>query len=173
MDGRFGFIHEKIDIKILILFVMGHLSEPVDLDTLTGLALCDDGISYFDFAECVGELIMTEHLFTDGTYYRITEKGLKNGKITENGIPYSVRLKAGKNAAAMRAKQSRASMIKTSRNIRRKGGYTVNVALSDGIDEIISMSLYAVNENQAAALEEGFKNHAEHIYSTVIEAILK
>ena len=172
MDDRFGFIHEKIDIKILILFVTGHLSEPVDLDTLTDLTLCDDGISYFDFVECVSELAGTEHVSTDGASYRITEKGARNGKITENFIPYSVRMKAEKNTAELRMRQNRKALIKTSRTLRRKGGYSVALSLSDGLDEIISMSLYAASEDQAVALEKGFSEKAEAVYNDIIKMIL-
>ena len=48
---RFGFIHDKLDIKILILFVLRRLPDYVQGDTLAELVLCDDGISYFDYTE--------------------------------------------------------------------------------------------------------------------------
>ena len=172
MQDRFGFIHEKIDIKILILFILSRLSEPVTLDTLAGLTLCDDGIGYFDFVECVSELADTEHVATDGTFYRITEKGARNGEITENFIPYPVRIRAERNAAELRMRQSRQAMIKTSRETRRKGGYNVTLTLSDGLEDVITMSLFAASEAQAIALENGFHERAEAIYNTIIKTIL-
>ena len=48
MNERFGFIHDKLDIKILILFILQRLYAPISMDTLAELTLCDDGISYFD-----------------------------------------------------------------------------------------------------------------------------
>ena len=173
MEDRFGFIHEKIDIKILILFVLGRLSEAVTLDTLAELTLCDDGIGYFDFVECVNELVETEHVTTDGVSYTITEKGARNGKITENFIPYSVRIKAEKNTSELRVKQSRRAMIKTSRELRRRGGYTVTLSLSDGLGEVVTMSLYAASEAQAIALEDGFAEKAESVYNAIIKTILE
>ena len=172
MEDRFGFIREKIDIKILILFILGRLSEPVTLDVLAELTLCDGGIGYFDFVECVGDLVGTGHIITDGAAYRISEKGARNGKITENYIPYSVRIKAEKNTAALRMTQDRKTMIKTAHELRRKGGYSVTLSLSDGLDEIVKMSLYAASEAQAIALENGFSEKAEAIYNTIIKAIL-
>ena len=53
MRRRFGFIHEEFEIKILILFILRRLSAPIPIDTLAELVICDDGISYFEFSECV------------------------------------------------------------------------------------------------------------------------
>ena len=54
---HFGFIHEKMDIKILILFVLNLLPAPVDSLTLSELVFCDDGIGYFDYSDCLAELV--------------------------------------------------------------------------------------------------------------------
>lgn len=173
MEDRFGFIHDKLDIKILILFILRRLPEPVTFEMLSELTLCDGGISYFDFAECVAELVETEHIVTDGHKYSLTEKGKRNSEITENSIPYSVRIKAEKNASELSYQLNRKSMISASRSIRRKGGYTVELSLSDGISEIIALKLFAVSQEQAQALEKGFTKNAESIYNKVIELILE
>lgn len=172
MDERFGFIHEKLDIKILILYILRRLPEPVTFDTLGELTLCDEGISYFDFAECVSELVSTEHIKTDGHTYSLTDKGIKNADITENSIPFSVRAKAEKSSSDLRFQLNRKAMITSSHSIRRKGGYTVDLSLSDGISDIISLKLYAVNQAQAQALEDGFTKNAEDIYNKIIRLIL-
>jgi len=98
MERRFGFIRDKLDIKVLILFILQRISEPVSLDELAELTLCDGAISYFDFAECVSELVASDHISADGDRYLITEKGARNGAITEGGLPYSVRVKAERTA---------------------------------------------------------------------------
>ncbi len=172
MEERHGFIHEKLEIKILILFILRRLPEPVTLDTLSNLTLCDEGISYFDFTECVAELVETGHISTDGHTYALTEKGLKNGEITENSIPYSVRIKADKAASDMRRYLNRKAFVSTSRTISRKGGYTVELSLSDGVSEIVGIQLYASSEAQARALENGFSEKAETIYNGLLKLIL-
>ena len=173
MESSFGFIHDKLDIKILILFILRRISEPVTLDKLAELTLCDGGINYFDFAECVDELISTGHVKADGDSYTITEKGIRHGTITENGLPYSVRVKAEKSAVAANAQLRRQSMITTSRTIRRGGGYSVDLSLSDGMGEILSLELFAANEAQAIDLENGFRERAESVFNVIIEELMK
>lgn len=173
MENRFGFIREKLDIKILILFILKRLNAPVDFDKLSELTMCDDGISYFDFAECVDELVKTEHISFDGETYAITDKGERNGSVTESSIPYSVRLKAEKSTAALNAEMARNSMIVTGKEMRRGGGFTVSMSLSDGIDQILSMNLFAATEKQAEEIENGFRKNAESIYNTIINKLFE
>ena len=54
---RFGFIHEKLDIKILILFILRRLPGVVDPETLGELCQCAGGVGYFDYSDCLSELV--------------------------------------------------------------------------------------------------------------------
>lgn len=172
MENRFGFIREKVDIKILILFIMRRLNEPVDFEQLSDLTMCDDGINYFDFAECVDELVLSDHLYFNGDEYIITDKGRKNGEITENGIPYSVRLKAEKNVSRMNAVKARNTMISTFHVLKRGGGFDVILSLSDGVGEVFSVKLLAMSEKQAEAMENGFKKNAESLYNDLLNKLI-
>ncbi len=77
MEGL-GFIHEKLDIKILILYILNHLPAAVDAQTLSDLVFCDNGIGYFDYSDCLAELVDTAHISEEDGKYRITEKGSRN-----------------------------------------------------------------------------------------------
>ena len=171
MDERRGFIRDKLDIKILILFVLRRIEQPLTIEELAEVAICDDGISYFDFAECLSDLVSTEHIKLDGKHYTITAKGDKNGLVTESGLPYSVRVRAERNAARMSVRKSRGEMISSSRTIRRGGGYTVTLSMSDGVDDVMLMQLYAPNEKQAQKMERAFEKRAEQIYSLLLKEL--
>jgi hypothetical protein len=144
------------------------------METLTELTMCDDGINYFDFASCVAELAETEHLrINDAGKYSLTDKGRRNGEITENNLPYSVRMKAEESCAVLRADMSRNALIKTVHKNNGDGSVTVTLALSDGIGEIASIKLFAASEDQALDLEKGFRKNAEKIYNELIKLILE
>jgi len=166
-----GFIHDKLDIKILILFILERLAGGVELDTLTELTLHDDGISYFDYSECVGELLRTGHIEETDGLYAITEKGREHGRAVESSIPYSVRMHANERAARLAGKQRRDALIKTAHTERATGGYTTHLAMSDGLGQILAIDLYAAGEDQAKLLETGFRKKAESVYSSLIEQL--
>ena len=173
MSESFGFIHERVEIKVLILFIMRRLPEPITLDVLVGLTLCDDGIGYFDVTECISMLIETEHLRLEDGKYSLTKKGVRNGETLEKNLPYSVRKRAEDAAALVRANLSRDAMIKTNRTIHDNGEYRVALSLSDGVGDIISMELFTTNEDQASKLEKGFRKNAEKIYHAIIAMLVE
>ena len=82
--AKAGFIHDKLDIKFLVLYLMARVASPVDFSTLADLTFCDDGVEYFDFAAALAELVDTGHLELKDDKYSITEKGRRNGKICES-----------------------------------------------------------------------------------------
>ena len=83
MPGK-GFVQDELDLKVLILYIAARVIEPVPFDTILDLTLCDDAIDYFDFSECLRDLVDTGHLtLSEEGLYAITEKGLRNSKICE------------------------------------------------------------------------------------------
>ena len=87
-----GFIQDKLEIKFLILYIAARIIEPIPFDLVLDLAMCDEGVDYFDFSECLRDLVKTEHLtVSNDGMYTITEKGMRNSQICESSLPYSVR----------------------------------------------------------------------------------
>ena len=168
---QLGFIHDKLDIKILILFVLRRLPAPVDPQTLLDLCQVDDGMGYFDYSDCISDLLQSGHMTETEEGFRITEKGERNADATESSLPYSVRLKADRAVETVAAAQKRSSLIGARHAMRRKGGYTVSLSLSDGIGPILEMELYAANEAQAEKIEKKFRRDAEKFYTHLMEEL--
>ena len=165
---RFGFIHDKLDIKILILFILARLDAGVSIETLTELTLCDDGISYFDFSECVKELEESGHIVQKDKLFTITEKGIQNGETTESSLPYSVRKRAQQNTLQLTKRYARDGMIHAEMIQKEGGGYTVLCTLNDGLGEILNLSIFAANEEQAKHMVKRFSSDAEQMYGEMI-----
>ena len=167
---RHGFIHEKLDIKILILFILRRLSRPVDPLTLVELCQCDGGVGYFDYTECLHELILSGHIDETEEGYSITEKGARNAEAVESSLPYSVRVKAERLTAPVDEQLRRAALI-TARHEITDSGLIVRLAMSDGKGEIINMSLLCSDEAQAKRIEKNFRKNASDYYLSFIEQL--
>ena len=167
MDG-FGFIHERLDIELLILYILNRLPGAVDRDTLAELTIsCDGGINYFNFSDALGVLITTGHVECVNDEYSTTDKGLENGNITETSIPFSVRMKAERLLIPIAQKLRRNDMIKTETKPAPNGGYTVHLSLADGSGSLISMDILAGSERQARQMAKKFHDSAEEFYTKV------
>ena len=170
MDERFGFIHEKLDIKLLILFVLRRLPAPIDAERLADLVLIDGGIGYFDYKECLAELVKTAQVAETEDGCAVTEKGDRNCAILENSLPYSVRAKAERRLAPV-ADELRRSELVTAEHETGEQGVTVHLAMSDGVGPVFDLRLLAADETQAKRIEKNFRRRAEELYNRFMSTL--
>lgn len=170
--ARAGFIHDKLEIKFLILYIAARIMEPIPLEGMQELTMCDDGIDYFDFSDCLNDLVRTEHLrVTEDHLYCITVKGMHNSEICESSLPYSVRIRTDKNVAAYNQQLLRRSQVFSSVDKRENGTYTVTLSLSDDLDNIMKLELMVASEEMAQDLVDRFQKNPEQVYSSLLSAL--
>ena len=171
--GRVGFIQDKLEIKFLILYVAARLIEPVPFEAMQELTMCDDGIDFFDFSECLSSLVESQHLtLSDDGLYAITEKGAHNGAICESSLPYSVRLRADKNITIYNQKLKRRAQIKSDIEPRRNGTYTVTLAFNDDDEQpLLKMEMMVPKEVMAQDLAERFQTTPEQLSSGILNTL--
>ena len=93
---RLGFIHDMLDVKVLILFVMARVLYPVNEQKIYELCYQDDCLSYFDVRQAIPQMVESGHLEQTEEGFVITEKGREAGAVTEDSMtirdPVPVRL---------------------------------------------------------------------------------
>ena len=153
MAGR-GFIHDKLEIKFLILYIAARVIEPIPFETVLDLTMCDDAIDYFDFSECLTELVKTDHLtLSEDGLYAITERGIRNSKICESSLPYSVRLQCDKNITVWNRKLRRKNQVRATTEKRDNGTYTVSASpITTAINLELFLFAVAVKQYPAEAV---------------------
>ena len=165
-----GFIHEKLDIKILILFILRRLPGVVEPETLMELCQCDGGIGYFDYSDCLSELVETGHVVETEEGYQITEKGARNADAVESSLPYSVRTKAEKLLDPVANQLMRAAMLK-SEHEQTDSGCMVSLGMSDGMGEVLNLRFLCSGDEQAKKIEKNFRKDAEGYYQRIVEML--
>jgi hypothetical protein len=167
MEERHGFIHEKLDIKLLILFILRRLPAEIDPEKLSDLVLIDGGIGYFDYKDCLADLVETAQVEQTEDGVRVTAKGSRNGEILESTLPYSVRRKAERAIAPVAEELRRSAMILANHEVGEYG-VTVYLAVDDGVGSIFDLKILAADETQAKRIEKNFKRNAEAYYNRFI-----
>ena len=161
-----GFIHDKLEIKFLILYITARVIEPIPFEVVLDLTLCDDAIDYFDFSECLNDLVKTGHLtLSEEGLYAITEKGLKNSQICESSLPLSVRQRSDRNIAAYNKAALRRAQVQSHVTERPNGTYTVTLALRDDVDQLMELQLMVADRPTADALAQRFQREPERLYA--------
>lgn len=168
-----GFIHDMLDVKILILYIMARVLYPVDLQKIYELAFQDDCLSYFDLAQAVPDMVESGHLEeVDGGRFVITEKGREACAVTEDAIAFPVMQRAKAAVERFNDAVRRSSFVKTEITPRGDGDYSVRLTLNDEVSILLQMELMAPTQKQAYRLARAFTERAEVVYKTIMDQLL-
>lgn len=170
---RLGFIHDMLDVKVLILFVMSRAGYPATSQQIYELCYQDDCLSYFDVCEAIPQMVMSGHLAVkENDQYVITEKGRADGELTQDSIAYSVRCRAENAVNRFNRQLRRSSYVKTRVLPREKGDFSVIMELDDENGNLMTLELAAPNQRQAVRLGKLFEKKAEIIYNMTMAELL-
>ena len=170
---RLGFIHDMLDVKVLILFVMSKVNYPVTNQEVYELCYQDDCLSYFDVCTAIPEMVKSGHLRElDGDKYEITPKGKADGALTEDSIAYSVKCRAENAVAKYNRQIRRSSFVKTQIIPREAGDFSVIMALDDEAGNLMTLELMAPDQRQAVRLSKLFEKKAEAVYNLTMAELL-
>jgi len=165
----FGFISDKLEIKFLILYIAARVVGPVPFEVLQDLSMCDGGVDYFRFSECLADLVRTEHLTLDAAgLYAITEKGRQNSAACESSLPYTVRMQVERNLVAHNERLKRRELVEARVEERSEGGYIVELSLRDELDELMGLRLLVTRQEMAQDLQKRFQDRAEELYTKIM-----
>lgn len=171
--NRLGFIHDMMDVKVLILYVTARSGYPMTNQEIYELCYQDDCLSYFDVCTALPEMVTSGHLrqLEDGKY-EITEKGRQDGELTQDSIAYTVKQRAENAVARFNRQLRRSSHVKTQILPRENGEYSVIMALDDEMGNLMTLELSAPNQRQAIRLGKLFEKKAEDVYDLTMTALL-
>ncbi len=170
-----GFIKTPLEVMELVLYILARLDVPVSMADLTDLALCDEGVDYFQFAEALGKLKETGHVQTsaDGLI-SITPKGRSNGKTTEEELPYSVRVRCDRSTDALNRQLLRAQQVRAEALPRPDGsGCTARMVLDDDRGNMMTLELLAPDRPLAEQICRRFRERPEEIYHVLLNQLLE
>ena len=170
---RLGFIHDMMDVKVLILFVMARVSYPVNTQEIYELCYQDDCLSYFDVCTAIPEMVKSGHLKElEDDKYEITEKGKADGTLTEDSIAYTVKQRAENAVARFNRQIRRSSFVKTHVLPRDTGDFSVVMSLDDEFGNLMTLELVAPDQRQAVRLGRLFEKKAEILYNLTMAELL-
>lgn len=169
--ARQGYIHDKLDLKMLELYLLARAEGPIDPDTLAELTMRHEGVEYFDFAEATAELVKSGHLSVENERYIITEKGKLNSAACESSLPYSVRRRCDEDLAPINAALRREAQVRGEKRNNADGSVTARLALDDANANLMTLELLCPDEAQADRLINAFRAKPEQVFNMVLQAL--
>lgn len=168
-----GFLHNKLDVKVLILFILARIDTPLDVDTIYEIAYQDDSLNYFTLAESLPELKDSGHLAVDAHgMYTITEKGRKHGSYVEDSLAVPVVEKVSAAISKKIDQLRRDSLVTTTVTQDENGYWSANLQYQDDKMPLMQLSLMAPNEALGRAMAEHMKKHVTQVYKFCVDAAM-
>ena len=170
---RLGFIHDMLDVKVLILFVTARANYPMSLQEIYENCYVDDCLSYFDVCTAIPEMVETGHLKeVEAGKYVITDQGREDGELTADSIAFTVRKKAEDLVNRFNRQLKRSSFVKTQVLPRESGEFSVIMTLDDEVSNLMTLELVAPDQRQAVRLARMFEKKAENVYNLAMAELL-
>ena len=169
-----GYIHNILDVKVLILYVMSLVETPVTAQTIYEFCYQDDSLSYFDVQESIPQMVATGHLLQrDEDLYVITEKGRSAGEVTWDGIAVAVRERATRAVEQYNKAKKRDKFLRSAIEEKDDGEYVVRMGLDDMHGPVMDLAITAPNIQQARRLERAYRAKAELVHRAVMGVLLE
>lgn len=169
---RLGYIHNMMDVKVLILYVAARSNYPMTTQEIYELCYQDECLSYFDVCTAIPEMVKSGHLKQDNDRYEITEKGRQDGTVTEDSIAFTVKRRAEDAVEKFNRQLRRGNFIKTQVLARESGDYSVVMSLDDEQGNLMTLELVAPDSRQAVRLSRLYEQRAEDVYKMVMTVLL-
>ena len=170
---RLGFIHDMLDVKVLILFVMSRVNYPVTTQEIYELCYQDDCLSYFDVCTAIPEMVASGHLTDLGEEkFEITPKGRETCGLTEDSIAFTVKQRAENAVSRFNRQIRRSSYVKSQVVSRDEGDCSVILSLDDDMGNLMTLELQAPDSRQATRLSKLFERKAENVYNLIMTELL-
>ena len=173
MMQRLGFIHDMMDVKVLILYVTARSNYPMTCQEIYEVCYQDDCLSYFDVCTAIPEMVKSGHLEkVQEEKYQITEKGREHGELTADSIAFTVKQLAENAVSRFNRQIRRQSLVRTQVVPRDSGDYSEIMSLDDEAGNLMTLELMAPNQRQAVRLGKLFEKKAEAVYNLTMAELL-
>jgi hypothetical protein len=165
-----GGLRTKNEIRILICYLLNSVGVPLSKDGIIAI-MQDNGLAnYFEVADAVAEMSEKGILCRDSGHpdaFTLSDNGKIIAKQLDTALPPSVRNKAVGTALRLlaEAKRERENRVEF---IRVDKGYHVICHISGGDMDLMKITLYVPDLNQANMVKKNFHRSPEIVYRMLL-----
>lgn len=161
------------DNKLLVLFILKETKSELTIEQIADLCSDFEDITYFDFCQYIDELKKNNYIYesfqNNKSYYGLTDNGIIILNELIELVPGINLLNITKMLKGQLEIYKNHYEIDTNIIPIKADEYKVGCYIKDGNDELINVSIYAGNIENARNISNHWKENANDIYSKIIE----
>ena len=161
--------------KVLILYILNKLQNPITNDGLLRLVLSVMDMNYFYFQQFLLDLLENQYISCfdqEGKHvYSITEKGKETLKLTNNILPGIMKLKVDTNFKSELSSTAEEESITAEFTPRSENDYMVTCKINENNTCIFELSVFAGFREEAKKIVDNWKENAYRIYPEILNSL--
>jgi hypothetical protein len=163
-------ITSKNEIKIFILYLMDRIGYPVRFSDVCSILHQENVVSYFDGADCFGELVDDGHVVAvekdelGDELYVVTVTGKTIAEELSDTIAMSIRESSYRSAIRHLSFQKRGAQIDCNKTIRENGKYLVHCQITEFGKIVLDINVEVDTELEAEKMMVNFRRKPEIVF---------
>lgn len=170
-----GGIRSKTEVRILICYLFTAVKQPMSKETVVD-ALLERGLTnYFEASSCFDDLVKSGSLALkeDSTkLYEVTANGRLISEQLENTLALTVKERAFECAMTLLENEKKEKENKVIIE-KLENGYNVTCSISGGDIELMSISLYLADIEQARTVKKNFYKNPQLFYKVMLATMTR
>ncbi len=167
-----NFIQGKLEIKLLLLYLLNQINYPIDQSLLVHTAQVDGGVDYFLLADALGDLTARGHVNCQEGLYTITSRGREDLESCLDALPYSVQIRCEQAAASANETLFALYRARTRTEPGTEGGWIAHMTLLDETGQpVLKLELAAAEEKMAATLCRRFERQPDQVLQAIRDVL--
>ena len=170
-----GGLRNRSEIGILICYLLDYINKPFPKDDLIEIFQENGLANYFETVNAISELIKHDNVaYTDDVKRCLS--------LTDNGKMISAQLNGTLSLTTRQKATTAASQLIQRRKVEQEnpvtitreegGGYQVNMKITDGIRDLLSLTVFVPDIREANAVKKNFHKNPERLYSITLAAVI-
>ncbi len=170
-----GGLRSRSEIGILICYLLDYIDNPFPKDDLIEIFQENGLANYFETVNAISELIKHDNVaYTDDVKRCLS--------LTDNGKMISAQLNGTLSLTTRQKATTAASQLIQRRKVEQEnpvtitreegGGYQVNMKITDGIRDLMSLTVFVPDIREANAVKKNFHKNPERLYSITLAAVI-
>ena len=163
--------------KVLILYVLDKLKEPVTNELLYSIVLSAFDMNYFYFQQFLLDLMETKYVMKfekhEQFVYDITPSGKNTLDLTLDILPGIVKLKADTNMKPILDMAEAKNSVVAEYTPKSETEFTVECKIVEHGETIFSVKTFAGSSDHAKEIVENWKNNAKTIYPEILNILVR
>ena len=170
-NKQFGF-NTITDLKVFLLFLLDNIRYPIERTTILSIIEENTDEISFDYEQCLGELVDSEHLLYDEIegekYYMISDKGRVVASELYDNLDSEFRERSLRSAIKHVSLSKSGASIKAYIERTDNGRYRVTLEAHDSYGDIMKTSLTVNSYAEAEQIKKNYEAKPDGVYRGVL-----